>query len=98
MLLVGLPAAGASAVAEAVSAATGWPALDDVLLLQRTTGCTAAELVRLHGEPALRSAESDVLTLTLSVPPPLEIRSGVWPQRASASSAASTPDARGPWR
>jgi shikimate kinase len=79
VLLVGLPAAGASAVAEAVSVATGWPALDDVLLLQRTTGCTAAELVRLHGEPALRSAESDVLTLTLSVPPPLvaAVSSGV---------------------
>ncbi len=71
VLLVGLPGAGASSVAEAVAAATGWPVLDDELVLQRSAGASAEELLARGGEPALRSAESHVLTLLLSMPPPL---------------------------
>jgi shikimate kinase len=71
VLLVGLPGAGASAVAEAVGAATGWPVLDDELVLQRSAGASADELLARGGEAALRSAESDVLTLLLSMPAPL---------------------------
>ena len=71
VLLVGLPGAGASSVAEAVAVATGWPVLDDELVLERSAGSTAEELLARGGEPALRSAESHVLTLLLSMPPPL---------------------------
>ena len=71
VLLVGLPGAGASSVAEAVAAATGWPVLDDELVLERSAGATAEQLLERGGEPALRSAESHVLTLLLSIPPPL---------------------------
>jgi shikimate kinase len=71
VLLVGLPGAGASSVAEAVAAATGWPVLDDELVLRRSAGATAEELLARGGEPALRSAESHVLTLLLSMPAPL---------------------------
>jgi shikimate kinase len=71
VLLVGLPGAGASSVAEAVAAATGWPVLDDELVLERSAGASADELLARGGEAALRSAESDVLTLLLSMPPPL---------------------------
>ncbi len=71
VLLVGLPGAGASSVAEAVGAATGWPVLDDELVLLRSAGATADELLARGGEAALRGAESDVLTLLLSMPPPL---------------------------
>jgi shikimate kinase len=71
VLLIGLPGAGASSVAEAVAAATGWPVLDDELVLQRSAGASAEELLARGGEPALRSAESHVLTLLLSMPPPL---------------------------
>ena len=71
MLLVGLVAAGKSAVLEAVAAATGWPGLDDELLLERSSGTSARALLASGGEAALRSAELDVLTLTLSMPPPL---------------------------
>jgi shikimate kinase len=71
VLLVGLPGAGASSVAEAVAAATGWPVLDDELVLERSAGATAEELVATGGEAALRAAESHVLTLVLSMPPPL---------------------------
>lgn len=71
VLLVGLPGAGASSVAEAVAAATGWPVLDDELVLQRSAGASAEQLLAGGGEAALRSAQSDVLTLLLSMPPPL---------------------------
>ena len=71
VLLVGLPGAGASSVADAVAAATGWPVLDDALVLERSAGAPAEEVVQRGGEAALRSAESHVLTLLLSMPPPL---------------------------
>ena len=71
VLLVGLMATGKSSVGDAVALATGWPALDNDVLLERSTGRTAAELVAAEGQQALRAAESDVLTLTLSMPPPL---------------------------
>jgi len=71
VLLVGLVAAGKSAVLEAVAGSTGWPGLDDELLLERSAGVSAASLLSAGGEAALRSAESHVLTLTLSMPPPL---------------------------
>ena len=71
VLLVGLPGAGASSVAEAVAAATGWPVLDDELVLERSAGASGEELLARGGEAALRAAESDVLTLLLSMPPPL---------------------------
>ena len=71
VLLVGLPGAGASSVAEALGAATGWPVLDDELVLERSAGASAEELLATSGEAALRAAESHVLTLLLSMPPPL---------------------------
>jgi shikimate kinase len=71
VLLVGLMASGKSTVAQAIATATGWPALDNDALLERSTGCTAVELLQSHGLERLRSAESDVLTLTLSMPGPL---------------------------
>jgi shikimate kinase len=71
VLLVGLVAAGKSAVLEAIAGATGWPGLDDELLLERSAGVSPAALLASGGEPALRSAETAVLTLTLSMPPPL---------------------------
>lgn len=70
VLLVGLMAAGKSTVGQAVAAATGWPCLDNDVLLERSTGSTAAELLAEHGEGRLRSAESDVLTLLLAMPGP----------------------------
>jgi len=71
VLLVGLMASGKSTVGQAISALTGWPALDNDALLERSTGSTAAELLATHGVEHLRAAESDVLTLTLSMPAPL---------------------------
>lgn len=71
VLLVGLMASGKSTVGQAIAAASGWPALDNDVLLERSTGLTASELLETRGLEALRAAESDVLTLTLSMPGPL---------------------------
>ena len=71
VLLVGLMAAGKSTVGQALAGATGWPCLDNDVLLERSTGSTAAELLAEHGVERLRSAESDVLTLLLAMPAPL---------------------------
>ena len=45
--------------------------MDNDAMLERSVGCTAVELFQAQGLAALRSAESDVLTLTLSMPGPL---------------------------
>ena len=71
VLLVGLAASGKSTVADAIAASTGWPCLDNDLVLERSAGCSAEQLLAQRGDDALRSAEADVLTLTLSMPPPL---------------------------
>ena len=71
MLLVGLMATGKSSVAQAVAAATGWPSLDNDLVLERSNGRTAAQILAADGLAQLRRAESQVLTLTLSMPSPL---------------------------
>ena len=70
VLLVGLMGAGKSTVAQAVAGVTGWPCLDNDALLERSTGSTAAQLLVEHGVERLRRAESDVLTLLLSMPGP----------------------------
>jgi shikimate kinase len=70
VLLVGLMATGKSTVAQAISKATGWPSLDNDALLERSTGSTAAALLAEHGLERLRAAESDVLTLLVSMPGP----------------------------
>lgn len=71
VLLVGLMATGKSSVGRALAAATGWPELDNDVVLERSTGCTAAQLLASSGLAALRQAESHVLTVSLAVPPPL---------------------------
>lgn len=71
VLLVGLMASGKSTLSQALSAASGWPTLDNDVLLERSTGLTAVELLEQHGLERLRAAESDVLTLTLAVPGPV---------------------------
>ena len=71
VLLVGMMGAGKSTVGAALSTRLGWPYLDNDVLLLRTTGRTAPELLAEQGSQALRSAESTVLTLLLGMPGPL---------------------------
>jgi shikimate kinase len=70
ILLVGLMGTGKTTLASAIAGQTGWPCIDNDAVLERSTGSTAAELLARDGEERLRSAESDVLTLLLSMPGP----------------------------
>jgi shikimate kinase len=71
VLMMGMMASGKSTVGRALADLTGWPVLDNDVLLQRSTGSTAVALYEEHGLERLRSAESNVLTLILSMPAPL---------------------------
>jgi shikimate kinase len=70
VLLVGLMASGKTTVGQAIAGASGWPYLDNDALLERSSGATAAQLLAEHGVEQLRAAESDVLTLLVSMPGP----------------------------
>lgn len=71
VLVVGLMAVGKSSVSRALGDETGWPVCDNDVLLERSTGSTAAQLLAEHGVERLRAAESDVLTMLLGMPAPL---------------------------
>ncbi len=70
VLLIGLMATGKSTVGQHISDATGWPSVDNDVLLERSAGQTAAQILAEHGEDRLRAAESDVLTVLVSMPGP----------------------------
>lgn len=70
VLLIGLMATGKTSIGQAIAQQTGWTYLDNDALLERSTGATAAELLAEHGVDRLRDAESDVLTLLVSMPGP----------------------------
>lgn len=68
VLLIGMMGAGKSTVGAALATRLGWPYLDNDLLLERTSGATAAEVLAAGGEQALRAAEARVLTVMLALP------------------------------
>jgi len=68
VLLVGMMGTGKTTVGAALAACTGWPYLDNDVLLERTSGSSAQDLLASQGEAALRTAESQVLTLVLGMP------------------------------
>jgi shikimate kinase len=61
---------GKSTIGRLLAAATGWPFVDNDLLLERATGLTARELLGTRGEGALRAAEAAALVAGLAEPPP----------------------------
>lgn len=71
VLLLGMMGSGKTTVGTALAARLGWPYLDNDVLLARSTGQTAPELLAASGSAALRAAESGVLTLLLGMPGPL---------------------------
>lgn len=71
VLLIGMMGAGKSATGAALTAETGWPYLDNDLLLQQAVGRSAPELLQHGGEAALRAAESAALGAALTLPLPL---------------------------
>lgn len=70
VLLLGMMGSGKSSVGRALAARTGWPFVDNDVLVQRATGLSARELLRNRGEAALREAESAALRAGLAIPAP----------------------------
>lgn len=68
VLLVGMMGCGKSTVGAALATRLGWPYIDNDVMLERTTGQTAADIITTDGEGALRVAESRVLTFMLGLP------------------------------
>lgn len=71
VLLIGMMATGKTTVGREVAARTGWPYVDNDVLVKQAEGVSAPELLARDGEPALRRAESNVLTTLLEMAPPL---------------------------
>ena len=71
VLLLGMMATGKTTVGRAVAARTGWSYVDNDELAVARTGLTARALLARDGEPALRAAESAVLTDVLALPTPV---------------------------
>lgn len=70
VLLIGMMGAGKTTVGRALAARTGWPYIDNDELVGQAAGVPTPELL-VHGEQALRAAESAALQAVLALPPPL---------------------------
>ncbi len=70
MLLVGMMGAGKTAVGRELSAATGWPYVDNEEVLRRQTGREPAEIRATEGEDVLDLAESAAFDEALGLEPP----------------------------
>jgi shikimate kinase len=71
ILLLGMMGSGKSSVGLALRRHTGWPFVDNDVLVESATGHTARELLAARGEAALREAESAALETALTLPPPV---------------------------
>jgi shikimate kinase len=70
VVLVGMMGSGKSTIGDALSAATGWPLIDNDVLLGRIYEKTARQILADEGEIALRAAEAQALALGLTDPSP----------------------------
>ena len=61
VILIGMPGAGKTAVAKALSDLTGRPVFDSDAEVQRTTGRTPAAIIETDGEAAFRRIEAEAL-------------------------------------
>ena len=64
--LVGMPGSGKSTVGRHVARHLGLHFVDTDHLIEQRIGCSIREYFELHGEPAFRDIEADVLAETLS--------------------------------
>ena len=71
VLLIGMMAAGKTSVGRALSAATGWPYLDNDELVQRATGVPTPEVLASGDEATLRAAEAAALDEALAASTPV---------------------------
>lgn len=73
LALIGMMGAGKSVVGRLVAARLGWPWIDSDEEVQRSTGCTVAQLFGERGEAAFRTEEARVLADVLGRDGPLVI-------------------------
>jgi shikimate kinase len=71
ILLLGMMGSGKSSIGEALHRQTGWPFVDNDVLVEAATGHTARELLARRGEAAMRAAETAALETALALPPPV---------------------------
>jgi shikimate kinase len=71
VLLVGMMGAGKTTVGRAVAAATGWPYLDNDVLVERAAGRPAPDVLADADEPTLRRVEAAALDAALAAAPPV---------------------------
>ena len=70
ILLIGMMGSGKSSVGRALSERTGWPFVDNDVLVERVTGMTARQLLEERGADGLRAAETAALVAGTEVDPP----------------------------
>ena len=70
ILLVGMMGSGKSSVGRALSELTGWPFVDNDVLVERVTGTTARQLLEQQGADAMRRAEAAALVAGTELEPP----------------------------
>ena len=61
VLLVGMMGSGKSTIGRLLSAATGWPYIDNDELVRQSHGATARQILAERGEAQMRAAESEAL-------------------------------------
>lgn len=71
VVLVGMMGSGKSSVGRELSKRTGWPFVDNDVLVEGASGLTARQLLRERGADAMRVAESAALRRALEMPPPV---------------------------
>jgi shikimate kinase len=69
IVLIGMMGSGKTSVGQALSRRTGWPFVDNDVVLRGISGATARELAA-RSEEELRAAERQALADALAVPPP----------------------------
>jgi aminomethyltransferase len=71
IVLVGMMGAGKTTLGNAISAATGWPYIDNDEVVAQLAGMPTRELLQTQGVPAMRAAEAQALHLVLRMDTPL---------------------------
>jgi shikimate kinase len=70
VLLVGMMGSGKSSVGRALTERSGWPFVDNDVLVERVTGMTARQLLEERGADGMRAAETAALVAGTEVEPP----------------------------
>ena len=73
VLLIGMMGSGKSTIGRSLSAATGWPYVDNDEIVLEANGATARQILAERGEAPMRAAESDALIRGVRTPAPAVI-------------------------